>query len=81
MELEIKALRHNGTWKLVPLPPNKKIVGCKWVYTVKFHADGSFEWLKVQLVAKGYIQTYGIDYDDTFSPIAKISSIYATRRI
>jgi hypothetical protein len=54
MELEMKALHHNGTWELVPLPPNKKIVGCKWVYTVKFHLDGSVERLKARLVAKGY---------------------------
>ena len=43
MELEMKALHHNGTWELVPLPPNKKTVGCEWVYTVKFHPDGSIE--------------------------------------
>jgi hypothetical protein len=54
MELEMKALHHNGTWELVPLQPNKKTVGCKWVYTVKFHPDGSVEQLKARLVAKGY---------------------------
>jgi hypothetical protein len=54
MELEMKALHHNGTWELVPLPPNKKTVGCKWVYTVKFHPEGSVERLKAWLVAKGY---------------------------
>jgi hypothetical protein len=75
MELEMKALHQNGTWELVPLPPSKKTVGCKWVYTVKFNPDGSVERLKACLVAKGYTQTYGIDYDETFSPVAKISSV------
>jgi hypothetical protein len=70
MELEMKALHQNGT-----LPPAKKIVGCKWVYTVKYNLDSSVEQLKAHLVAKGYTQTYGIDYDETFSLVAKISSI------
>jgi hypothetical protein len=75
MELEIKDLRQNGTWELVPLLPVKKTVGCKWVHTVKFNPNGSIEQLKARLVAKGYVQTYGIDFDETFSLVAKISSI------
>jgi hypothetical protein len=47
MELEMEALHQNATWELVPLPPNKQIVGCKWVYTVKFNIDGSLNKLKV----------------------------------
>jgi hypothetical protein len=75
MELEIKDLRQNGTWELVPLLLVKKTVGCKWVHTVKFNPNGSIEQLKARLVAKGYVQTYGIDFDETFSLVAKISSI------
>jgi hypothetical protein len=75
MELEMKALHHNGTWELAPLPPVKKTVDCKWVYTVKFNHNGSVEWLKARLIAKGYTHTYSIDYDEMFSPVAKISSV------
>jgi hypothetical protein len=75
MELEMKALPQNGMWELVPLPPAKKTVGCKWVYIVKFNPGGSVELLKARLVAKVYTQTYGIDYDETFSQVAKISSV------
>jgi hypothetical protein len=60
MELEMKALHHNGTWELVPLPSTKKTIGCKWVYMVKFNPDGSVEPLKARLVAKGYTQTYAL---------------------
>ena len=76
MKLEMKTLHHNGTWELVPLPPNKKTVCCKWVHMVKFPPDGSIEQLKAHLVAKGYTQTYCFDYDETFSPVAKISFVY-----
>jgi len=75
MELEREAFNQNGTWKLVSLPRDKQTIGCKWVYNVKFNPDGLVEQLKACLVAKGYIQTYGIHYEETFSPVAKISTI------
>ncbi|WJZ80412.1 hypothetical protein VitviT2T_000335 [Vitis vinifera] len=72
---EMKSLQKNETWELVECLPGNKPVGCRWIYTVKYKADGSIERFKVRLVAKGYTQTYGIDYTKTFAPIAKINTI------
>nr|GEW13601.1 putative reverse transcriptase, RNA-dependent DNA polymerase [Tanacetum cinerariifolium] len=75
MEEEIKALIKNNTWEKCVLPPGKKTVGCRWVFTIKYKPDGTIERYKAILVAKGYIQTYGIDYSKTFSPVGKINTI------
>ena len=71
----MNALRKNGMWELVDLPRDKKTIGCKSVFSVKYKADGSIERYKVRLVAIGFTQTYGIDYQETFAPVAKINSI------
>ena len=75
MEEELRALEKNGTWEVCDLPPGKKPVGCKWVYTIKHKADGTIDSYKARLVVKGYTQTYGIDYFKTFSPVVKIDTI------
>jgi hypothetical protein len=75
MDAELLALDENKTWSIVDLPHGKNPIGCKWVYKIKYHANGSIERYKARLVAKGYTQTEGIDYFDTFSPVAKITTV------
>lgn len=75
MKEEVKALEDNNTWTLEHLPLGKRPIGCMWVYKVKFNSDGTVYKYKARLVDKGYNQQYGIDYVDTFDPIAKMVTV------
>ncbi|KAL2251769.1 UNVERIFIED_CONTAM: Retrovirus-related Pol polyprotein from transposon TNT 1-94 [Sesamum indicum] len=75
MDKELQALDLNHTWDVVPLPPGKRPIGCRWVYKVKLKDDGSIERYKARLVAKGYTQVEGVDYIERFSPVAKAVTV------
>jgi len=67
--------KKTSTWGIVDKPRDKKVVGCRWIFTVKYKVDESVDKYKVRLVGNGYNQTYGIDYEETFSPIAKMNIV------
>ena len=77
MKEEHDALTKNHTWDLVTLPPKQSVVGCKWIYKIKTRSDGSIERYKARLVAKCFTQEYGIDHEETYTPIARISFVCA----
>jgi hypothetical protein len=76
MTEEITALERTGTWDLVPCPPYVRLIICKWVYKVKTHSDGSLERYKARLVARGFQHEHGRDYDETFTPVAHMTTIH-----
>ena len=74
---EYQSLMENGTWDLVELPEGREAIGSKWVFKVKHDSCGKVERFKGRLVAKGYSQKYGIDFEETFAPVVRFSSIRA----
>ena len=75
MRKELDAIESNGTWSIVPLPPGKTPIGCKWVFKNKYNVDGSLSRHKSRLVAKGYSQKEGINFLEIFSYVAKLAMV------
>ena len=75
MQKEYNSLKEYQTWDLVDLPPNANLIGCKWVFKTKRKADGQIDRFKARLVAQGFSQQHGVDYEETFAPVAKYKSI------
>ena len=75
MEQEMKSIYSNDVWDLVELPEGRQPVGSKWVFKKKLHADGSIHRFKARLVAQGFAQRHGYDYDETFSPVIRFESL------
>lgn len=73
---EIGALERTSAWDLVPLPTRVTPITCKWVYKIKTHLDGSLERYKARLVARDFQQEYDRDYDETFAPVAHMTTVH-----
>ena len=75
MHSELDAIERNKTWTLVPRPKSRKIVSTKWIFKTKYKADGSLDKHKARLVARGFTQRPGVDFDETYAPTARMTTI------
>eukprot|EP00249_Psilotum_nudum_P004748 c18249_g1_i1 orf=2-607(-) len=76
MQSEYDSIIKNNTWELVEKPTNRKIIGTKWIWKVKYRSDGTLDKFKARLVAQGYSQVEGFDFEDSFSPIIWMTTIH-----
>ena len=74
-EAEYNSLIENETWELVELPKHRRTIDCKWVFKAKYDSNGNVERFKGRVVARGFEQKHGIDYDETFAPVVKYPSL------
>ena len=72
---EIESLEKMGTWEKVPLPENRKPISCKWVYRIKYNSDGKVSRYKARVVARGFNQIEGLDFDETYAPVTRLETI------
>ena len=77
MDDEFLSLKQNQTWELVPRPTDQNVIGSRWTFKLKLGADGSVVRHKARLVAQGYSQTHGVDFEEVFSPVAHKTTIRA----
>ena len=75
MNEEMESLTRNKTWQLKPLPEGRKAIGCKWIFKIKRGSDGKIDKYKARLVAQGYSQKFGVDYDEVFAPVVKQTTL------
>jgi len=75
MHEEMEALHKNKTWELVTLPQGRKPIGNKWVYKIKRNNDDQVERYRARLVVKGYAQKEGIDFNEIFSPVVRLTTV------
>ncbi len=75
MKEELNMIEKNQMWELVDKPKDKKAIGVKWVYKSKLNFDGSVNKYKARLVVKGYAQMFGVDFSETFAPVARMDTI------
>jgi hypothetical protein len=73
MDEKLQALQDNHTWEVLPCPSNAKVIGCKWVYLIKLHFNGTLDRYKAQLVA---LQEYGVGYEEAFALVTKINIVH-----
>jgi len=76
MDCELSTLKQAGMWETVLHPKDKNVIDCKWVYQTKYKLDGAIDKHKVRLVARGFTQVYRVDYLKTYSPVAKLASLW-----
>jgi hypothetical protein len=74
---ECNSIMKNDVWEVIPRPEEKSVVTSKWLYKIKYDYDGSIEKYKARFVARGFSQVEGVDYDDTFAPVARYTLIKA----